>query len=266
MAHLRAFSFTDGSSKVALPSNQRPFSFAPTSVQEQDQFFLHNIEPAIQLIRLRQLQSSTYQKLFKSSCPRINEPWQTMSNALNGMHNWMAQVPNMIRKPVKRLLRSEMLFGSILVLSPPGLVAPLNPYGKALLFSYACEYADIMSSTSGDEEKFVFHASYDILRVSIVARRFVAILRDGTMPFLDGPMPEPPFTVSGSLPPPSLQILNRDQVLNDAISCLERLDKILEHLGVCYDSVDQWKEYKDDSKEVKESLCFRRDTWNRKPR
>lgn len=263
MAHRRAFSFTDDSSNVALPSNQIPYSPSLKSVPEQGPCFLHSIEPSIQLVQLRQLQSSAYQKLFKSSHQRIQDIWQIVSDSLNDMRRWMDRIPNTIKKPIKMLLRCELLYGSILLLSPPGLVGTLNSYGQALLFCYSCEYAEIMFSISGEQEKFAFCSSCDLLRAYLVARHFIAIFRDGTALFLDGITPVPPSSRSGSLPPPLIPILKSHQVLNDAIGCLNRLDKILEHFGVRYGSTDQWKNYRDNSKEVKEMLCYRLDAWEK---
>lgn len=262
MAHRRAFSFTDDSGNVAFPSNQKPFSISSTFAREHKQVFLRALDPAIQLFQLRQLQSSAYQKLFKSCHQRIREPWQLMSDSLHEMHLWMARLPNVIRKPMKKLLRSELLFGSILILSPPGLSSSLKSYGKALLFSYACEFADNMSSINGDEEKFAFYNSHDILRTSFVAGRFLAVLRDGSGQFLDGAIPEAPSPGSGSVLPPSLPNWKTDEILNKALSCLDRLDKTLEHLSIRYDYPEPWKEFKDDSKMLKEMLFRRRQTWN----
>lgn len=261
MAYSRAFSFTDDSSSVALPTNQSPFLLSPRSIPKQEPCFLHNIEPSIQLVRLRQLQSSAYQKLFKSSRQRIQDPWQIISDSLNDMRRWMDLIPDMINKPIKRLLKCELLYGSILILSPPGLVGTLNPYGNALLFCYACEYAKIMLSISGEQEKSAFCTSYDLLRVSLVARQFIAIFRDGLALFLDDITPVPPSSSSGCLPPPPIPILKSHQVLNDAVGCLDRLDKILEHLAVRYDSRDRLTDYRNDSKGVKEMLCYRLDAW-----
>lgn len=262
MAYRRAFSFTDDSSNVAFPSNQKPFSISSASAREQEKVFLHALDPAIQLFQLRQLQSSAYQRLFKSNYQRIEDPWQIMSDSLHEMHLWMAQLPNVIRKPMRKLLRSELLFGSILILSPPATSSSLKSYGKALLFSYACEFADIMSSINGDQEKFAFYTSHDILRTSFVAARFLAIIRDGPGQFLDGAMPEAPPPASGSIPPPSLPKWKTDEKLNKAICCLDRLDKTLEHLSIRYGYPEPWMEFKDDSKVLKEMLFLRRETWN----
>ncbi|MCJ1428479.1 hypothetical protein MMC29_006389 [Sticta canariensis] len=262
MAHRRAFSFTDDSSNVAFPINQKPFSVSSTSAREQEQVFLHALDPAIRLFQLRQLQSSAYQKLFQSSQQRIKEPWQIMSDSLHEMHLWIAQLPNVIRKPMKKLLRSEVLFGSILILSPPGLSPSLKSYRTDLLFNYACEYADIMSSINGDQEKFAFYTSHDILRASFVARRFLAILRDESGQFLNSTLSLAPPPGSGSVPQPSHLKWTTDEILIKAISCLDRLDKSLEHLSVRYDYPEPWKEFKDDSKVLKEMLFLRRETWN----
>lgn len=259
MAHRRAFSFTDDSSNVILPKNQSPFSLSPKSLSEDEPYFLRSIEPSIQLIRLRQLQSSAYQKLFKSSCQRIQDPWQIICDSLNDMHRWMDHIPDMVEEPIKRLLQRELLYGSILILSSPGLLDTLNPYGQALLFCYACEYTEIMLSTSGEEQKITFYTSCDLLRVYLVASQFVAIFRGGSALFLDGITPVPPSFSSGCLPPPPIPILKSRQVLNDAVRCLDGLDKILKHLSVRYGSTDRWKEYRINLKEVKEMLRYRLD-------
>lgn len=263
MAHRRAFSFTDDSSNVALPRNQCPFSLSPKSVPKEEPYFLHSIEPSMQLIRLRQLQSSAYQKLFKSSCQRIQDPWQIVSDSLNDMRRWMDHIPDMVQEPIKSLLQCELLYGNILLLSRPGLLDALNSYGQVLLFCYACEYTEIMLSTSRDQEIFAFHTSCDLLRVYLVARQFIKNFRGGSALFLDGVTPVPPSFSPGCPPPPPIPIIKRCQVLNDAVRCLDGLDKILKHLGIRYGSTDRWKEYRNNSKGVKEMLCYRLNAWEK---
>lgn len=264
MAHRRAFSFTDDSSNVALPRNQSPFSLSLKSVPEEEPYFLHCIEPSIQLSRLRQLQSSAYQKLFKSSCQTSQDLWQIICDSLNEMRSWMDRIPVMIEEPIKRLLQCELLYGSILILSPPGLLDTLNAYGQAMLFCYACEYTEIMLSMSEEQEKFAFYTSCDLLRVYLVARQFIAIFRDGPAHFIDGVTPVLPSFSSGCLPPPPIPILKSRQVLNDAVRCLDGLDKLLKHLGVRYGNTDRWKEHRNNSKGVKEMLCYRLEsTWEK---
>lgn len=263
MAHRRAFSFTDDSSNVALPRNLSPFTPSPKSGPEEEPYFLHSIEPSIQLIRLRQLQSSAYQKLFKSSCQRIPDPWQIVCDSLSDLRRWKDRIPAMIEEPIKRLLQCELLYGNILILSRPGLLDNLNSYGQALLFCYACEFVEIMCSTIGEQEKFAFYTSCDLLRVSLVARQFITIFQGGPALLLDGVNPVPPSFSSGCIPPPPIPILKRGKVLNDAVRCLDGLDEILKHLGVRYGSTDRWKEYRNNSKGVKEMLCYKLGAWEK---
>lgn len=263
MAHRRAFSFTDDSSNVDLPRNQCPFSASAKSGAEEESHFLHSIEPSIQLIRLRQLQSSAYQKLFKSSCQGIQDPWQIICDSLNDMRRWMDRIPDMIEEPIKRFLQCELLFGSILILSPPVLLDPLNSYGKVLLFCYACEFTQIMLSTIRKQEKSTFYTSFDLLRVYLVARQFITIFQGGPALFLDGVTPVPPSFSSRCLPPPPIPILEKSQVLNDAVCCFDGLDEILKHLALRYGSTDRWKEYWNSSRGVKEMLGYRLDVWEK---
>ena len=246
MARLRAFSFTDDSCNVAFPSNPKTFSLTSTSSREQEEIFFHALDPAVQLLQLRQMLSATYQKLFMSDHRKIKDPWPVMSDSLHEMHLWMTQVPNIIRKPMKKLFYSEVLFASVLILSPPRLTSKLQPYSKALLFGYACEFANIISSILGDSEKFAFCTSYDILRVSFVASRFLAVLRDSPAQFLDGSMPNTPPSDSGLFPPPALPKRTANEISKKTINCVKTLDEVLKCLGERYDSLKEWQKYKND--------------------
>lgn len=255
MAHLRAFSFTDDSCNVKFPNHQGPFSLTLTMPREQEQVFLHALDPAVQIFQLRQIQSAAYQRLFMSGHQNIKDPWPIMSDSLHELHLWMTQIPNVIRKPMKKLFHSEVLFASVLILSPPRLTSTLQPYSRALLFNYACEFADLMSSISGDLEKFAFYTSHDILRVSFVAIRFLAILRDSPRQFLHGSHPETPFSDLNLYPPPALPNWKPSEIRDKAIKGLKLFGEALKYLGTRYGSLESWEKYKNDAEHV-ERLGF----------
>lgn len=255
MAHLRAFSFTDDSSNVVFPSNQKPFSLTSTSARENEQVFFHTLDPAIQLLHLRRLQSAVYQTLYKSSPHSPKERWQITYDSLRSMHHWMAQIPAVIRKPVKKLFRSELLFGSILMLTAS--VSNNTTFKlsvNALLFSYTCEYADLMSSIGGDLEKFAFYTFHDILRASYIADRLIALLRDESNQITHG-------ITSDALPsnlipllPPAFSQWDAEAVASKAARCLECLDQTLEYLGIRFGQDEQLTEFRDKAKDVREML------------
>ena len=257
--YFRAFSFTDDSATEILSSGQKPHYLNSNSSHELEQPFLRPLDPAIQLFQLRQMQSCAYQILFQSPRENLKEPWQIIISCLNKMFIWAEQIPMAVRRPIKKLFRSELLYASILVLSPDVLTGAFNSYGKALVFTYADEYADIMSSMSGGSEKFAFYTSHDVLRASFVAERFIEVLHTETVQLLDEGMPGAPSTGGSKIsPPPSLPNWGPDETLDHAIICLERLEKIIEFLGLRYDYPEPLRKFKADSRNIKQNLVFRK--------
>lgn len=267
MTHLRAFSFTDDSTNVASRMEPNPALTAFTGPGEQNQLFLHQLDPAMQILQLRQMQSSIYQMNFQSRNHNEQETWPMVTNFLQKIQVWAEKIPDVIRGPMKQLFRSEVLYGCIIVLSPPGSTTT-NSYGAALLFSYAIEYADILSSIKVDLENFAFYTSNDLLRTSHVAERFLQVLKETPSRILDEGMPEPSTSSSNSsaLVPPSLPNWSVGDVLNKAVICLERLEQTLENLGQRFDKPDALTEYKIKSTGVRLMLDSRREQWSRRLR
>lgn len=266
IAHLRAFSFTDDSANVAFLNSQSPFPSISAGSDEQEQLFLRSLDPAVQLLRLCQIQSAAYQTLFKSSRTKLQEPWQVMNSHLHEMHLWVTKIPNTIRQPMKKLFRSKFLYDSILVLTPPGLTCNPNAYGRALLFSYAIEYAEIMSSISGDLEKFAFYNSHDLLRASQIAERFLTVLKEQPSRLLDQGMPEAPPSSYGIPPPLPLPNWGLDELLSKAATCLSNLEKALGFLGTRYDNSEPLRLYRLNSQGVMQMLNSRREQQNQTTR
>lgn len=263
MTHLRAFSFTDDSTNVAFRWDPKPYSMAWTGPREQDQLFLRQLDPAMQILQLRQMQSSAYQLNFQSRVRNEQESWSSVTNFLQKVQVWADNLPNVILRPMKQLLRSEVLYGCIVVLSPPGSTKT-NTYGTALLFSYAVEYAGIMSSIDGDLNNFAFCTSNDIIRTSHVADRFLRVLAETPSRLLDEGMPEFSPSSSGSVTPPSLPTWSVGDVLERALTCLDMLERTLDNLGQRFDNPNPLREYRIKSDGVRPMLDSRREKWSRR--
>lgn len=259
MTHLRAFSFTDDSTNVAFRWDSKPYSGAWTG--HQDQLFLRQLDPAMQILQLRQMQSAAYQLNFQSRVRNEQESWSSVTNFLQKIQLWADNLPNVILRPMKQLLRSEVLYGCIVVLSPPGLTK-INTYGTALLFNYAVEYADIMSSVDGDLNNFAFCTSNDLIRASHVAERFIRVLTENSSRLLDEGMPESSPSSSGSVTPPSLPTWSVGDVLERAMTCLDKLEQTLDNLGQRFDNLIPLTEYRMKSNGVRPMLSFRHEQWN----
>lgn len=265
MTHLRAFSFTDDSTNVAFRWDPKPFPMAWTGAREQDRLFLRQLDPAMQILQLRQMQSSIYQPNFQSRNRNEQQSWPMVTNFLQKIQVWADNLPHVILRPMKQLLRSEVLYGCIIALSPPGS-SKTSAYGTALLFHYAVEYADIMSSVDGDSNNFAFCTSNDVLRASHVADRFLRVITENPSRLLDEGMPESSPSSSGSVTPPSVPIWSVGDVLDRAITCLEMLERTLDNLGQRFDSPNPFREYKSKTNAVRPMLDSRREQWSRRLR
>ena len=259
MTHLRPFSFTDDSTNVAFRWDSKPSLMAWTG--QQDPLFLRQLDPAMQILQLRQMQSAAYQLNFQSRTRNEQESWSSVTNFLQKIQLWADNLPNVILRPMKQLLRSEVLYGCIVVLSPPGSIK-INTYGTALLFNYAVEYAEIMSAVDGDLNNFAFCTSNDLIRASHVAERFLRVLAEKPTRLLDEGMPESSPSSSGSATPPSLPTWNVGDVLERALTCLDMLEQTLDHLGQRFDNPIPLTEYRMKSNGLRPMLSFRREQWS----
>lgn len=259
MVHRRGFSFTDDSAGVTC--SNRPTR--PGDSSNSNQIFLRNLDTAVQIDQLRQTQSHAYQKLFQSNRPSLDDSWPLMSSTLEDMHYWSEGLPDYMNKSLKKLLQSDVLYSSILILLPPELVGTLCGYGTFLIFEYAVEYADLMVSIIEDQESFVFHTSNDILRASFVAERLIDILLDDSALLFSGVIPRaPPDSIPAS-GPSTIPARTIGEMVNRAHRCLAQLEKILEHLGPRYGYPEPLSDFKARSSDLRRSLQAIYDNWNR---
>ena len=258
LGHIRAFSFTDDSASVARP-RQRVGS------PDTSRVFAHDLNPATYLSHLRQIESNAYQKLFQSSRPALEEPWSIIFSSIEDMHKFCGELPNQIKSPIRKLLRCEALYSSILILSPPDLDDDLTNYGKYLIFEYVVEYADLMSSIGSDAEQFAFYTSHDMLRASFIVKRFLALLLSDFALFFGSTISRPPPQALTSSGAPTLQHRTVGDMLSRAYNCLNLYDKTLEYLELRFGYTDPLKEFRVQSSSVRQLLKSSYDKWNRSP-
>lgn len=258
LVHIRAFSFTDDSASVTRP-RQRVGS------PDTSRVFAHDLNPATCLRHLRQIESDAYQKLFQSSSPALEEPWPIISSSIEDMHKFCSELPNQIKSPIRKLLRCEALYSSVLILSPPDLDDDLTDYGKYLIFEYAVEYADLMSSIGNDSEQFAFYTSHDMLRASFIVKRFLALLLSDFNLFFGSNSSRPPPQALVSSGAPVLQHRTIRERLSKAHNCLHLYDKTLEYLELRFGYTDPLKEFRVRSSTVRQLLKSSYENWSRSP-
>ena len=241
MVYLRPFSFTDDSASIAPLSDHQSLSSMPIGPEQQ--LFFHKIDPAIHLIQLRRLQSCSYQELYQSSRQILEEPWPVISKALKLLHDWASKMPDTLKEPMRRLIRSDLLCSNIMILSPPGLRNPLPEYGTALIFDYATEYAELASRVDEDSTGFAFWTFHDYRRAAYVSQRFLAVLDEGSDSLFNGIAPPKPQNGEPSSVLPDLCNREPELLLNRATSCLDTLNEILENFGDRFGDLGPWRTF-----------------------
>ena len=246
----RAFSFTDDSANVRpeICSSERIFSSA--------------LEPAQQLLRLRQLQSATYQQLHLSDRWTLESPWPEISMSLNEMRLWAENLPETITRSLKWLFLSELNYGYILILCAPNVARESYNYANAKIFDYAVKYTENTFSLIQTTEQSALYTSHDVLRASYVGDRLLDILDAGITHLFTSVPPAPPILPSGFSPLPFVPRRSVDELIDQALSCLDRLDRVLEHLCVRYGYPEPLNEFRQRSMGTSRVLHTRRGAYN----
>ena len=262
MVYRRGFSFTDDSAEVTNPLLLPPQN-SPSGGRK---VFLHSLDAAIQLNRLRQIQSSAYQRLFQSDRPTFESTWSLMTSALNDMHCWSKSLPeNLSEQQMKlfwNLFRSNTLYSSILILSPD-LEGTLCDYGKFLIFEYAVEYADIVASMSVDSKRFAFLTYYDALAVTFVGDRLIRMLYTDSAVLFSNTIAQAPPTSIPRNGPSIIPARTVGERVNRAHRCLTQIERTLGQLGPRFGYPEPLNEFKAQSSGIRHLLQNTYDRWNR---
>lgn len=230
MVHRRAFSFTDDSANTA------------SEIASKEAMFQQASEPARQLSRLRQLESSLYQKVYFSEGQTMKEPWPAIAASLSETRAWANNLPLSFARPLRALFQSELLYVNLLILSAPGAAALFHGDGDATLFENVVQYADITASLIQSSEEFAFYTSHDVLRCSYVASRFLDLL-EASGPSLFKRLSSQSVLRGSGLPLPSSTYRGIKESIDLAISTIAHLDKILKQLCIQYGYSEPWQEF-----------------------
>ncbi|KAK3938720.1 fungal-specific transcription factor domain-containing protein [Diplogelasinospora grovesii] len=238
MVHARAFSFTDDSISVELPSASRTLlpssGGGPLSGLPSD-------DPSLLLFKLRRLQSHWYQTLFKCDpaepLPDANSfIWQQFLQ----MREWRDGLSASLPLGALGMFELELRYSYVYCLTPSERGPRLTTYDRVLIFEHAIAYMDRIYRIATADKNISFYTYHDALKVYFMGSQFVAVLRDAGDVLLSGssvPMPPP---IPGKAPPPRLpERLDRaaggDNV-DRSLYCLERVALTLKRYGERWDS------------------------------
>ena len=243
MVHRRAFSFTDDSANVnpEIPCDEGAFT--------------HTIMPAQQLLRLRQLQSSTYQQLYWSGTQTNVDELAILSASLTEMHSWAQQLPASMSPAMRALFLSELMYGSILMISAPGVLETSKNYAGATILFFAMRYADNMYDATQNAEEALLYTSHDVLRACYVGERLMDVIEERN-PYVFGTVPsERPDILSNCSPLAELRSKRLEDGLKRTTRCIVRLDSILEYLCGQYEYPEPLAEFRLRSFGPLQQLC-----------
>jgi len=222
----RAFSFSDDSTKVSMPSGPSP------AVQKQG--WLKGFERANDMIRLRKLQSTWYTDLFQSGREPWSEPYSYIWKTCHDMAAWFSSISPDTPARIRSYLELELLYSYIYLLAPSPRVPVIAPYAQHLIFEHCISYATLMSRLMTDRASPV--TFYDAMRVYMTGRQFLDVLNTSQERLLSGLIPDPPCVPADSLPSPPMPmpVSPPDAHANAlrTINCLKQLTECLGQFGL----------------------------------
>ncbi|KAH0538654.1 hypothetical protein FGG08_004791 [Glutinoglossum americanum] len=247
MVHARAFSFTDESTDVALPSI--PTKLASRGFQGGKQIWQQPLDSALHLFRLRQLQSSWYQELFQSGRSPLASPDQYIYGVCENTREWSETIPESVSAPIREQFELEALYSYIYALAPTRRSYVISEPARVLTFEYCATYAEKLLPIAMNRASTAFYTFHDALRVYFLGSLFVATLRENEELLLNGVAPVVTYAPRPDEPPiPPFPTRGRAGNASRAINCINRVIRILEAYGDRWDDAAALCErFKDES-------------------
>jgi hypothetical protein len=191
--------------------------------------FLKSLEPATHLFKIRRILSSGYQEMYFSGHSAAPQPlvltWTLCANA----RDWFDKTPGQTPDYFNLLYRLELLYSTIVFLSPSHRDPVICDFKKVLLFDRCIDYISQLHQVVENPNGLPFATYVDIQRVHQVGQRFVEILNQSYDLLLGNSVPEPPPVPPGTPEPPYLAAEDRINCLARAIRCLTYTRDILQY-------------------------------------
>ncbi|CAI7598354.1 unnamed protein product [Penicillium bialowiezense] len=246
----RTFSFSDASVNVALPLT----SASPGTPTEQSHIFLRSTEPALHIVKIRQILSVGYQEMHYSgrdpSPHALALTWTLCWRA----REWLDRCPKSAPNHFTLLYRLELLYTVIILLSPSHRYPTLHDYNNALLFDRCMDYISQIHQVLENPSALPFLTYLDIQRVHQVGRLFVGVLSDNYDQLISATVPPPPHVPIGTPDPPALA---DDDLFNchaRAIRCLSYIRDLLKFCARKWDVRGLLEQFENESASLRDTL------------
>jgi hypothetical protein len=202
LVQTRAFSFSDDSANVAYPFTTKASLSAKSSPQTH--VFLQSFDSALDLFKIREIQSSWYMDLFQSGRDQWSDPYPYIWKTYAEMTSWLQEMPSTVLPSTRNFFELELLYSYVYILSPSPRIPHINEYAQRLIFEHCIAYSTnllalISQPSSATKPPITF---YDAMRAYMTGRQFVDVLARNLDTILD-PVPPTPPAPPVSLQPPS---------------------------------------------------------------
>lgn len=198
LVQTRAFSFSDDSAHVALPFSSSPTS--PKHSSPQAHVFLQSFDAALDLFKIREIQSRWYMDLFQSGRDPWKDPYPYVWKTYAKMTDWFEEMPQNILPSSKAFFELELLYSYVYILSPSPRIPHIHEYAQRLIFEHCIAYATnliaLLSTPSNTTKPPV--TFYDAMRAYMTGRQFVDVLSRNLDVILNPTPPTPPASAPTS--------------------------------------------------------------------
>ncbi|KAF2143635.1 uncharacterized protein K452DRAFT_357287 [Aplosporella prunicola CBS 121167] len=176
LVQTRAFSFSDDSANVALPFSANSASASKSPARNHK--WLQSYDSALDLFRLRQLQSEWYTNLFQSGREPWREPYPSIWRIYNSMASWFNNLSPNTSPATRNYFELELLYSYVYVLSPSPRCPRISDHAQRLIFEHCVRYASKMLNALSEESQSIKATItfYDAMRVYMTGRQFVDVL------------------------------------------------------------------------------------------
>ncbi|EDU45668.1 Zn II 2Cys6 cluster transcripitional activator [Pyrenophora tritici-repentis] len=199
LVQTRAFSFSDEAANVAFPFNSGPVTSPNYSSPQQ--VFQQSFDTAVDLFKIREIQSEWYMDLFQSGREPWQEPYQYIWKQYARMSEWFQDMPQSTLPSVRAFFELELLYSYVYILSPSPRIPHIHEYAQRLIFEHCIAYAanllEILEKPSNTVKPPV--TFYDAMRAYMTGRQFVDVLSRNMDLILDPRPPIPPTPLTAAV-------------------------------------------------------------------
>ncbi|KAI8942819.1 hypothetical protein NX059_000862 [Plenodomus lindquistii] len=192
LVQTRAFSFSDEAAHVSLPFHTA--SGSPKFSSPQSQVFQQSFDSALDLFRIREIQSEWYMDLFQSGREPWQDPYPYIWKQYTRMSEWFQDMPQSTLPAIRSFYELELLYSYVYILSPSPRIPHIHEYAQRLIFEHCISYATnilvVLNKPSNTTKPPV--TFYDAMRCYMTGRQFVDVLSRNMDVLLDHRPAVPP--------------------------------------------------------------------------